>query len=162
MTKKVLPVAIALIAIGSGAFFGGMKYAESKKPSGNTRQVNSQNLQNLSPEERQQRFQQIDNGAAGRARNGQVGANATSGEILSKDDKSVTIKLRDGGSLIVFFSDLTEITKSVNGSASDLEIGQNVSIGGQKNSDGRITASAIQLRPNSFPFSSSSPVPPNN
>lgn len=150
MTKKVLPIIIAVVVIGVGAFYGGMKYAESKSPTNSS--LPSGNFQNRGAA----------NGAGGmRAGNGQTaGMNAVNGEIISKDDKSVTLKLRDGGSQIVFLSNTTEITKSAAGSLSDLEVGQNVFIGGKKNSDGSVTANTIQLRPNISPSSpSSSPSP---
>ena len=71
----------------------------------------------------------------------------TAGEIIAKDDKSVTVKLQNGGSKIVFLSDSTEITKSAEGALSDLEIGKNISVNGTTNSDGSVTAHTIQLRP---------------
>ena len=82
----------------------------------------------------------------------------TAGEIISKDNpeggqasygasKSVTIKIPNGGSKIIFFSDSTEINKSARGSADDLEIGKTISISGSANPDGSITAETIQLRP---------------
>jgi len=150
--NKIIPVVIAVVVVvGGGAFFGGMKYAESKGPRGAFAQADFQNLQNLSPEERQQRIQQL--GAnAGEFRGGsggnRSGGGFTAGEIISKDDKSVTVKLQDGGSKIIFLSDSTEITKSAKGTLGDLEVGENVSINGTANSDGSVTAQSIQLRPN--------------
>jgi len=48
---------------------------------------------------------------------------------------------------LFFFSDSTEITKSVVGALSDLEIGKNITVNDTVNSDGSITAQSIQLRP---------------
>jgi len=151
MNKLIAIVIATAVVVGGGAFFGGMKYAESKSPRGRLSQADFQNLQNLSPEERQQRLQELGanaggfrGGSGGGQRNG---GGLTSGEIISKDDKSVTIKLRDGGSKIVFLSDSTEIWKSTAGALSDLEIGKNISVNGTANSDGSITAQTIQLRP---------------
>ncbi len=127
--KKILMVIIALIAVGGGAFYGGMKYRESKIP------------------QKPQIFGA--NASSSRARIGgqQMGGSA-SGEIIAKDDKSVTIKLRDGGSKIVFFADSTEIAKSVSGTPNDLEVGKSVVINGKANQDGSITAESMQLRSN--------------
>lgn len=152
MNKLIVSVIAVAVVVGGGAFFGGMKYVENKSSRGRLSQADFQNLQNLSPEERQQRLRELGANAGAGFRGGRTGGQAgggfTSGEIISKDDKSVTIKLRDGGSKIVFLSDSTEITKSVSGTLGDLEVGKTISVNGTANSDGSVTAQSIQLRPN--------------
>jgi len=148
MIKKILPIIVVLILV-AGAFYSGMKYGQSKTIVDYSR-ADFQSLRNLSPEERQQRMQQM--GAAGIGFQGnrsdnQAGSGFLSGEIIAKDDKSVTIKLRDGGSKIVFYSETTEVTKFVNGTAADLEIGKTITANGKTNQDGSITVQSIQLRP---------------
>ncbi len=135
--NMIIPIAaVIVILVGAGCFYGGMKYGQSKSAAG----INANG----------QRFAQ--NGAAGNfrgtgaSRQGQNG-NMASGEILSKDDKSITVKLASGGSKIVFLSDKTEIGKFTTGAAADLEVGKNVMASGTTNSDGSITATSIQLRP---------------
>jgi len=132
--KKFLPlILIVIIGVGVGAFYGGMKYAESKTLSN-----------------RQQRMQQFGANFGGfrlGSGSGQRGGSGfTAGEIIAKDDKSVTVKLQNGGSKIVFLSDSTEITKSAASALSDLEVGKNIIVNGTANSDGSITAQTIQLR----------------
>lgn len=140
MAKKIIPIIIALIIIGGGAFYGGMKYGESKA-SANRGQGNFSNLQNLTPAERQQRLQQM--GAQGN----RTGAGFLMGEIIAKDDKSITVKLQDGSSKIIFYSDSTEVSESATGTVSDLEVGKTVTINGKTNQDGSLTAQSIQIRP---------------
>lgn len=151
MNKMLITVIAVAIIAGGGAFYGGMKYAGTKT-SRDSLQGNFPNMQNLSPEERQQRFQQMgtNGGTAIRGVNGsgmRNGGGFSGGEIISMDDKSLTVKLPDGGSKIIFFSESTEIVKSVTSTASDLEIGKNVMVTGTTNSDGSVTAQSIQLRP---------------
>lgn len=140
MVKKLIPFILVAVIIGVGAFFGGMKYGESKKSAGG----NFPGINNLSAEERQQRIQQM----GGTARNGN-GQNVgfVNGDVISKDEKSITVKLRDGGSKIVFYADTTEISKFASGNSSDLEIGKSVTVTGKTNSDGSVTAQSIQVRP---------------
>ena len=136
MAKKIIPIIIALIIIGGGTFYGGMKYGQSKNPLSN---FSRQNSQNLSQEQRQQLFQ-------GRTMR-ETGTNFLTGEVIAKDEQSLTIKMPDGGSKIIFFSDSTEISKFVNGASNDLEVGKTISVNGTTNQDGSLTAESIQLRP---------------
>ncbi|MBI3442506.1 MAG: hypothetical protein HY007_01965 [Candidatus Sungbacteria bacterium] len=83
------------------------------------------------------------------------------GQIIGRDDKSITIQLRapdqntdngsggqqQGGSKIIFISDSTQVMKAVSGSLKDLSVGQTVTAMGISNPDGSITAQTIQIRP---------------
>ncbi len=137
--KKILPIIIAIVVIGGGAFYGGMKYGQSTR----------QNFvrQNLGGQQ-----SSIVGGA--RLRQGFGGQGFIAGEIISKDDpakdgagKSITVKLPDGSSKIIFYSGSTEISKSVSGTSNDLETGKTITVNGTANSDGSFTAETIQLRP---------------
>lgn len=150
MDKKIIgAVVVSVIIAGGGGFFGGMKYAQSKGAAGS--------LKNLSADQRQQQFQQIRGGQNGttagtrRAGNGQ-GGGFLSGDVLSKDDKSITIKLPDGSTKIVFYSGTTSVGKAVVGTAADLSNGQQVTVAGTTNADGSVTAQQIQIRPEQAPL----------
>jgi len=132
MANKIIVVFIAaLVLVGAGAFYGGMVYGKNQ------------------PKQSMRNGTQIQAGQLGGQFNraGRAGANFISGEIIAKDDKSITVKLPDGGSKIVFLSGTTQIMKSVDGSMTDLATGKNAMITGSANSDGSLTAQSIQLRP---------------
>ena len=133
MNKKLFIVFILVILMSSGAFYGGMIYGKNKA----TGETNQQ---------RQQRMQQF-GASVTESFDERPGGGFVFGEIMSKDDKSITIKLRDGGSKIVFFSDTAEIDKFAEGTSADLEIGKTVMVNGKTNEDGSITAQSIQIRP---------------
>lgn len=125
--KKNLFFLIILISIGGGTFYAGMKYSQSKIPQGFS--------------------QRIQNGIENRAMGRQDENSFVTGEIISKDDKSLTVKLRDGGSRIVFYSDTTEVSKFASGTIGDVENGDTIMITGKTNQDGSLTAQSIQIRP---------------
>lgn len=134
--KKILPVILALIAVGVGSFLGGMKYGQSKIVTDEFAMGNDF-VQGNRP------AGLYGNGTSTRDRAAIGGF--TSGEIIANDGKSVTLKLSDGGSKIIFYSDITVISKSANGTKSDLKVGENIIVSGESNSDGSITAKSIQL-----------------
>lgn len=72
------------------------------------------------------------------------------GSILSMDDKSITVKLADGSSRIVFFSDTTHYSNTTDATKGDLKVGENVAVFGTPNSDGSETAGTIQINPQFF------------
>jgi hypothetical protein len=141
--KKVIPIIIAVVIVGAASFYGGMKYDAGQNLQTNTLQGNAPNFSNLSAEQRQQMMQQ---GGGSLRRSGQAG-NLINGEIISADDKSITIKLPNGGSKIVFYSTSTKIMKSTDVTAADLSAGKTVMVNGITNTDGSVTATNIQIRP---------------
>lgn len=123
-------IIVCIIALITGAlgFFGGMMYSQKRNPSISGQQGG-----------RNGRFQQ------GRA--GISGSGIIRGEILSRDDTRITVKLHDGSGKIVFVSETTAITKAGEGSKADLVPGKQVMVIGKDNADGSVTAQNIQIDP---------------
>ena len=141
--KKIIPIIIvSIIVIGGGAFYGGMKYQQSKNP---TSGLSRQNFQNLSEEQRQQLQANAGTAFQGGA-NRANGQSFLTGEVIAKDAQSLTLKMQDGGSIIVFLSSSTTVSKTAEGSLNDIEIGKQVMVTGKQNSDGSYTAQTIQER----------------
>lgn len=131
MKNNYVLIAVVAIVMGVAAFFGGMKYQESKTGNSNF-------------------ARQFQNGTGSRT-GGQSGqgrfGGATVGEIINSDTKSITVKMNDGSSKIVLLSDKTQINKAAAGTVSDLTTGTRVAVFGAVNSDGSVTAQNIQINP---------------
>ncbi len=133
MNKKNIGIIIIVgIVVAGLGFYSGMKYAANK----------------------------VQNSIAGQFRNGQGTSRpnmgmrgmmgGTFGQIISKDDKSITVKLADGGSRIVFLSQNTAITKNISGTENELTVGEQILVGGQTNQDGSVDAQFVQIGGNRF------------
>lgn len=110
-----------------GGFFAGMKYQQNKQPSRADFQFREAMRQQNMPGIQQER--------GGMVR----------GEVISRDEESVTIKLPDDTSKIILISENTAINKATEGSIEDLGVGEQVMVFGQQNSDGSLSATQIQL-----------------
>ncbi len=137
--KKLLLCIIPLVIIvGGGSFYGGMQY--QKKLMAKNLPSGVGNFGGMTPPSGSSREQ--NGGTPGNGR-----GSAVDGEIISKDDKSVTIKTSDGSTKTVYFSDSTTVSKNEQGSASDLAVGTKVMASGSSNSDGSVSAERIQIQP---------------
>ena len=127
MNKNVIIMAVAVIIVGAGGFFGGMKYQQNKQPAF---------------------FRQFGGEEGIRMGVGDSkGFLPVNGEIIAADEKSITVKLQDGSSKIVLLSDKTEINKTASTTKEDLKVGEKVAAFGTENSDGSVTAQSVQLNP---------------
>jgi hypothetical protein len=78
------------------------------------------------------------NGAAAGGRGG-----FTAGTITSIDGGTITLKLTDGSTVKVSTSDSTTVTKSSTAKVSDLSTGETITVVGQPDSSGDVTATRI-------------------
>lgn len=136
--EHIYLIVLIAVVVGVGSFFAGYKYAKFSVKPADTRQF------------ARMPGQQLGQGMRGQGSPGMVGRNGggfAAGEVLSKDDKSLTIKLQDGGSKIVFFSASTTVSMMTDGKMDDIKQGSVVMITGSQNQDGSVTAKTVQLRP---------------
>jgi hypothetical protein len=128
MKNNYIVTAILVLIVGAATFYGGMQYQKSQRG-----QFAGQFGGNR--------------GQGGQFGRGVKGGGMVLGQVMSKDDKSITVKLQDGSSKIVILSGSTTINKQATGTKDDLNSGERVAVFGTTNSDGSVTAQSIQLNP---------------
>lgn len=127
MKNSIVVTVLIAIVIGVVGFFAGIKYQESKQPAFS---------------------RQFGNGQQGtRSGINRAGSRQVIGEIMSQDEKSITVKLSDGSSKIVLLSETTTVNTATKVSITDLKVGEKVAVFGPQNTDGSVTAQNIQLNP---------------
>ena len=126
MKNNLVITIIVVIVVAGIAFFGGMKYQQSKIGS----------------------FAQGQGGFRQRmAGQGQTAFRPVRGNILSIDNNTMTVKLQDGSSKIVILSGSTTYMKEASSTKDDLKTGDTVMASGTSNSDGSVTAQTVQINP---------------
>jgi hypothetical protein len=142
--KTVTYIVIAIIVAGGVGFWGGTAFGKSR---GMMRDVGTRQGMQFGMGTR--------GGFTGR---GGMNGGFVGGEIVNKDDASITVKLpNNGGTKIVLLSGSTQVLKAAQGTLADLAVGSQVTITGTPNSDGSITATMVQMRP-----AGAQPVRPQN
>lgn len=156
--QYVVPVVIAVV-VGGVSFFGGLTYQKSQD-----------SLTGVAPQDLSAKLKSLGfagaggGGAAGAAGAGffagrggagaagrRGGGGLVTGQILSKDDTSITVKLTDGSTKTAYFSGSTTIGMIATGTSSDLVVGKQVTVTGTTSSDGSVAATNIQIRPAATP-----------
>jgi hypothetical protein len=135
MNKTILGAVVGAVVVAGVAFYGGDVYGKSQSPMRGGFGANGATFTR----------------GAG-ARGGANGAGFTAGQIISKDESSITIKMPDGSTKIVLVGGSTQVLKTTTGTPSDLAVGTNVVVTGSANSDGSVTGGMIQIRPAGMNF----------
>jgi hypothetical protein len=130
--QLLLTIGIALL-VGGISFYGGMQYGKSVAPARG----------NSAYQQRAGSFNGIPRTTGGLGQ----GGGFSSGEIISKDANMLTIKLSSGSTALVLLSASTSVNKFSAGTMDDLTVGNHVMVTGDKNSDGSLSAKAIQIEP---------------
>jgi hypothetical protein len=132
MNKKslIITLVVAVIALGVG-FFGGTTYAHMGRQTFAAGQFGS--------------MRSGMNQGFGTGRTGGAMGGAVTGQVLSIDAGSFTVKLPDGGSKLVLIGSSTAFMKSSEGSLADLSAGAQVFVTGPVNTDGSVTAQSVRI-----------------
>ncbi len=116
------------------AFWAGTAYANHKKSSATTAVG-------------QYAGRGFGGGMGGMRTGGASGGSFINGTVLSVTSSTITIQNQAGGSKILVISPTTTVSKSTQGSISDVTVGSSILATGTANSDGSVTADNIQIRP---------------
>jgi len=144
---KILLAVVALLAVGGGSFYAGLKYEENRLMNNPTALI-----QTMARGVQGGRFQRGDlpqgdqvppDGAATQFGVGRANMGGTVGTVESVDGNTVILKT-DSGTLTVLTTDTTLIEKTVSVDASGLEAGEQVIVSGTDNGDGTLTARSIR------------------
>lgn len=135
----VILVAVLSLALGFGGgyFFKNYQVGKMRPNFGSQlpdRQRNGQELQNA---------QRPQNGQGPQAGFGGM----VMGEVISQDEKSITVKIQDGSTKMIILGNSTTYSKTQDIEKTELNTGSQVRILGNANSDGSITAQNVQINP---------------
>ena len=132
--KIIIPAAILLVfLVGTGGFFGGMQYQKTRRPA----------MSDFQAMRGQLRSGELPQGVGTRLQQGQ--GRPVTGEIIGKDEESITVKLPDGSSRIIFVGEETKISESTSSAKDRLTEGMQVFVVGTENPDGSMTATSVQI-----------------
>ncbi len=130
-SKLLIAILATTLVAGAAGFFGGMQYQKSKK-------VVMGNFPVMSEQFRSGERQMFGGDLQDRGR-------MTRGEIIDSDEKSITVKLPDGSSRIIFVGETTKISESTPSAKERLTEGTQVFVTGTANPDGSMNATLIQI-----------------
>lgn len=143
-TNQIITVLVLLVVFSTASFFAGTKYQQKKLTAG----FNQPMANGVGQGQGMGRGTGNNINTDSTKNRGQVsGFRQTVGEIMSVDDKSITVKMTDGSSKIVLISDSTSINQSNTASKADLKVGAQIAVMGDQNTDGSVTSKNIEINP---------------
>lgn len=135
-------MAVTIVIVAGLSFLGGMQFQKRRSPIGMMGgQFNRQFGENGRGKGQGGNIQFRQGGNSGGMRAGRP----VNGEVISQDEKSITVKMPDGGSKIVILSEKTQFNKTSEGAKTDLKVGDQVTAFGTTNADGSITAQMVGI-----------------
>ena len=116
-------IGVGIVVVGAVSFYGGMQYQSSLRGTGRA------------------------GGFGGQAATRGAQNRPVTGDVVSVDTDSLTVKVSDGSTKIVNIAPDTSYAKTATATASEVQVGTKVGVFGQTNSDGSVTAQSVQLNP---------------
>jgi hypothetical protein len=139
MEKKTIIILSVAVLVIAAIGFGAWQFFKSQNKVGRVPMMGSgaPNFGN----------NQAANGGVGqKTRGANSNYGTAAGKIIEKDDTSITVQTKNGGSMMVFYSGSTKISKIVAAAVSDLAVGQTITARGTQNDDGTINVTSAQIR----------------
>jgi hypothetical protein len=136
----LLAVAVILGSIIGGALAGGIAIGKSQGKSEARQELQSQTGGYSSLPSGQGNVQ-----LPGNYTGIPSGIGATVGTVEKVEGNVVTLKTREGTTVLVNVGSSTSIQKTVEGSLEDISLGENIAVSGDKNEDGSIEAKSITI-----------------
>lgn len=136
--KKNAVWIVAVVAVAVIGFIAGMQFGPSIKGTTGTNTVATggrQMPEGFTPP----------NGAGGPGAGMRGGGGMVVGQVVSSDDKSITVKLAQGGSQTVYVSGTTVYNELAEASIADVSVGTTITASGTAEDDGSVTAKTIMI-----------------
>jgi hypothetical protein len=142
-TTLIIVIVIAVIVaagVGVGGFFAGKAYEKSQANTVRNDFMRSRGIQDFNPN---------DLPAGANVQNGQARAfgGGAFGTVKSIDGNTLILTTAQNTEVKVTLSDTTQIEKTISGATSDLTAGLQVSVNGQRDASGNITAVQVTILP---------------
>lgn len=143
--KTITPMVATIIGVSAlGIGFGSGVWYQKKQNFSNFRERVGNIMENRQQGSAKSGHNQR---GTGNLQMGLRGQNVVSGEVTSMEDKSITIKMNDGSSVIVIVDDSTQYTTSTDVNKDQVSVGTKVAVFGEENQSGAIDASSIEINP---------------